>query len=88
MQTEVEGEHLLVYVPILVSAKRDMRLHPEHATSRVFDYPLNLPDRLRHHEDLVGRVFWLDPNGTQHPMEIVMSTEARALPASSHGAKR
>ncbi len=85
VRCEVEGDHLLVYVPILVSAKRDLRINPEHAASRVMDFPLTLPSRLRHRDDLTGRVFWLDPNGTQHPLMITSSAEAGTLPASSRG---
>jgi len=85
VRCEVEGENLLVYVSILVSAERDLRSHPEHATSRLIDYSLTLPSRLQDPGDLVGRVYWLDPNGTKHPLAISSSVEAGILPASSRG---
>ena len=85
VRCEVEGEHLLIYVPILVSAERESRVHPERDASTVYDYPLAIPSGLRHLEKLEGRVFWLDPNGTQHPIDVVSGLEAGVLPASSHG---
>ncbi len=88
VRCEVEGDHLLVFVPILVSAKRERLTHPERAMSRAYDYPLSLPSSLRHLENLDGRVFWLDPNGTQHPLAVISSAESGAIPASSRGGSR
>lgn len=88
VRCEVEGENLLVYVSILVSAERDLRAHPERATSRVLDYPLTLPSRLQGPGELAGRVYWLDPNGTKHALAIGSSAEAGILPASSRGRSR
>lgn len=85
IRCEVEGDHLLVYVSILVSAQRDLQSYPEHAAGRLMDYPLVLPSRLQHTNELTGRVFWLNPDGTQHPLEISSSAEAGILPASARG---
>lgn len=85
VRCEVEGEHLLVFVPILVSAERETRVHPERLGGPVYDFPLTIPDGLRHLDRLEGRVFWLDPNGTQHPLEVISGLESGVLPASSHG---
>lgn len=88
VRCEIEGDHLLVYVSILVSPERDVRAHPQHAAGRLLDYPLALPSRLQHPSELTGRVFWLNPDGTQHPLAISSSAEAGILPASARGRSR
>lgn len=73
IETKVEGDHLLLFVPVFLSIGTD---------DAVVEYPVRIPGRFRN-QDLDGRVFWLDPDGTQFPLEILREEFAEAVPASA-----